>query len=76
MADAHGNVLHLFERECSIQRRHQKLIEEAPANRMTPLLREKMGAAAIAAAKAVGYERRGHGASSWSTPTAASTSWR
>ena len=55
MADAHGTVLHLFERECSIQRRHQKLIEEAPANRMTPLLREKMGAAAIAAAKAVGY---------------------
>jgi acetyl-CoA carboxylase biotin carboxylase subunit len=55
MADAHGTALHMFERECSIQRRHQKLIEEAPANRMTPLLREKMGAAAIAAAKAVGY---------------------
>ncbi len=55
MADSHGTALHMFERECSIQRRHQKLIEEAPANRMTPLLREKMGAAAIAAAKAVGY---------------------
>jgi acetyl-CoA carboxylase, biotin carboxylase subunit len=55
MADAHGTVLHMFERECSVQRRHQKLIEEAPANRMTPVLREKMGAAAVAAAKAVGY---------------------
>ena len=55
MADAHGTTLHMFERECSIQRRHQKLIEEAPANRMTPPLRAKLGAAAIAAAKAVGY---------------------
>jgi len=55
LADAHGNAIHLFERECSIQRRHQKVIEEAPANRMTPELREKMGEAAVAAARAVNY---------------------
>lgn len=55
MADGHGNVVHLFERECSIQRRHQKVIEEAPANRMTPELRNQMGQAAVAAAKAVNY---------------------
>jgi acetyl-CoA carboxylase biotin carboxylase subunit len=55
LADSHGNVVHLFERECSIQRRHQKVIEEAPANRMTPKLRARMGEAAVAAAKAVGY---------------------
>ncbi len=59
LGDAHGNVIHLFERECSIQRRHQKLIEEAPANRMSPGLREKMGRAAVAAARAVGYEGAG-----------------
>jgi acetyl-CoA carboxylase biotin carboxylase subunit len=59
MGDSHGNALHLFERECSIQRRHQKVIEEAPANRMPPELREKMGRAAVAAAKAVGYEGAG-----------------
>jgi acetyl-CoA carboxylase biotin carboxylase subunit len=59
LGDAHGNVIHLFERECSIQRRHQKVIEEAPANGMTPSLREKMGRAAIAAARAVGYEGAG-----------------
>jgi acetyl-CoA carboxylase biotin carboxylase subunit len=55
LADTHGNAIHLFERECSIQRRHQKVIEEAPATRMTPELRERMGDAAVAAAKAVGY---------------------
>ncbi len=56
LGDSRGNVVHLFERECSVQRRHQKLIEEAPANRMTPDLRERICAAAVAAARAVGYE--------------------
>ena len=53
--DAAGNAIHLFERECSIQRRHQKIIEETPSPVMTPELRTQMGAAAIAAARAVGY---------------------
>ena len=55
LADSHGNAVHLFERECSIQRRHQKVIEEAPGNRISPELRAKMGEAAVAAAKAVCY---------------------
>jgi len=55
LADSHGNAVHLFERECSIQRRHQKVIEEAPGNRIDPELRARMGEAAVAAAKAVGY---------------------
>jgi acetyl-CoA carboxylase biotin carboxylase subunit len=59
LGDRHGNAIHLFERECSIQRRHQKVIEEAPANRLPPAVRKEMGAAAVAAAKAVGYEGAG-----------------
>jgi acetyl-CoA carboxylase biotin carboxylase subunit len=55
LADRHGNVVHLFERECSIQRRHQKVIEEAPGNGISHELRERMGAAAVAAARAVNY---------------------
>ncbi len=55
LADTHGNTIHLFERECSIQRRHQKVIEEAPGNGITPELRQQMGAAAVAAARAVDY---------------------
>jgi pyruvate carboxylase subunit A len=55
MADTHGNVVHLFERECSIQRRHQKVIEEAPSSVLTPELRSKMGEAAIMVAKSCDY---------------------
>ena len=53
--DTQGNCVYLFERDCSVQRRHQKVLEEAPAPGMTPALRAQMGAAAVAAAKAVGY---------------------
>jgi len=59
LADEHGNIVHLFERECSIQRRHQKIIEETPSPVMTPELRDRMGRAAVAAAKAVGYTNAG-----------------
>jgi acetyl-CoA carboxylase biotin carboxylase subunit len=59
LADAHGDVLHLFERECSIQRRHQKVIEESPSPFLTPDLRQKMTAAAVAAARAAGYVNAG-----------------
>ncbi len=59
LADHHGNVVHLFERECSIQRRHQKVIEETPSVALTPALRERMGDAAVVAARAAGYRNAG-----------------
>ena len=58
-ADAHGNVVHLFERECSVQRRHQKTIEESPCAALSATVRQQMGAAAVAAARAVGYRNAG-----------------
>lgn len=55
MADSHGNILHFFERECSVQRRHQKVVEEAPSAILTPELRERMGQAAIDVARSCDY---------------------
>jgi propionyl-CoA carboxylase alpha chain len=59
LGDLHGNLVHCFERECSIQRRHQKIIEEAPSPAVSPQLREKMGVAAVSAAAAIRYSSAG-----------------
>lgn len=59
LADKHGNVIHLFERDCSVQRRHQKLIEEAPSSILNDEIRSKMGEAAVKAAKAANYDSAG-----------------
>ena len=59
IADHHGHVVHLFERECSIQRRHQKVIEETPSTVVTPALRRRMGEAAVAVARMAGYRNAG-----------------
>ncbi len=58
-ADANGNTVHLFERECSAQRRHQKVVEETPSPAVTPAVRAKIGAAAVTAARTVGYRNAG-----------------
>ncbi len=55
LGDQHGNIVHLFERECSVQRRHQKVVEEAPSAVLTPAIREAMGRSAVDVAKACGY---------------------
>ena len=59
LGDRHGTMVHLFERECSIQRRHQKVLEETPSTAVTPALRSRMGAAALALATAAGYSNAG-----------------
>jgi propionyl-CoA carboxylase alpha chain len=59
LGDSHGNLVHCFERECSIQRRHQKIIEEAPSSVVTPELRARMGEAAVSAGRAIGYASAG-----------------
>jgi acetyl-CoA/propionyl-CoA carboxylase biotin carboxyl carrier protein len=70
LADCHGNVVHLGERECSLQRRHQKVIEEAPSPAVAPELREQMGAVSVALTRACGYE--GVGTVEYVTPRDAS----
>jgi 3-methylcrotonyl-CoA carboxylase alpha subunit len=78
--DTQGQCVYLFERDCSVQRRHQKVLEEAPAPGMSAARRAEMGAAAVAAAKAVGYVGAGTvefiAEPTWTTATCASISWR
>ena len=59
LGDHHGNLIHLFERECSIQRRHQKVIEESPSPALSPELRQRICEAAVAAGRAIGYTNAG-----------------
>ncbi len=59
LADNHGHVIHLFERECSVQRRHQKVLEESPSTSISPALRQRMGEAAVALARAANYRNAG-----------------
>ena len=75
LGDEHGNIIHLGERECSIQRRHQKLVEESPSTALTPKLRKRMAEAALTGARAVGYQNAGT-IEFLLDPTASSTSSR
>ena len=59
LGDSHGNLIHLNERECSIQRRHQKIIEETPSTALDPALRNRMGEAAVRCGRAIGYTNAG-----------------
>ena len=76
LADAHGNVVHLGERDCTIQRRHQKLVEETPSPAVDAELRARIGQIAVDAARAAGYRSAGHDRRACSRPTAPTTSWR
>ena len=77
IADAHGNVVHLGERECSLQRRHQKVIEESPSPVVDAQLRERLGSEAVALARAAGYAAPARSSSSpTSTIRPSTTSWR
>ena len=68
LADKYGNVVHLGERDCSVQRRHQKMIEESPCIAISDDLRKKMGETAVRAAKAAGYESAGTIEFFWISP--------
>ena len=76
LADAHGNVIHLGERDCTIQRRHQKLVEETPSPAVDDELRARIGAIAVDAARAVGYRSAGTIEGLLDRRTAPTTSWR
>ena len=76
LGDAHGNVVYLGERECSIQRRHQKVIEEAPSPFLDDATRKAMGEQAVALAKAVDYQSAGTVEFIVDARTGTSTSWR
>ena len=76
LADAHGNVIHLGERDCTIQRRHQKLVEETPSPAVDPELRARIGAIAVEAARAVGLPKRRHDRGAALAATASTSSWR
>jgi len=76
LADTHGNVVHLFERECSIQRRHQKVVEEAPSVVLTAEMREQMGKSAVDVAKACNYVGAGTVEGSCLIVNSTITSWK
>jgi acetyl/propionyl-CoA carboxylase alpha subunit len=73
VADEHGNIVHLGERDCSVQRRHQKLIEEAPAPAVDEALRARIGAIAVNAARTIGYSSVGTIEGFWSAANSISS---